>query len=56
MTVLPYRDHGYVRILSTRTGETLFEIKMLGGQMHCACSMHELLGSSVPRQVRPLSP
>ena len=33
MTVLPYRDHTFVRILSTRTGETLFEIKMLGGSM-----------------------
>lgn len=31
MTVLSYRDRSYVRIISTRTGETLFEIRMLGG-------------------------
>jgi hypothetical protein len=27
--LLPYRDHTYFRLTSTRTGETLFEAKML---------------------------
>ena len=31
--LLPYRDHTFLRILSARTGETLFEIKMLDGSM-----------------------
>ncbi len=33
MTRLPYADRTLVRILSARTGETLFEIKMLSGSM-----------------------
>ena len=33
MTILPYRDRGYVRFVSDRTGETLFEIKMLDGAL-----------------------
>src|SRR5256885_433169 len=33
MTLLPYRDHTYFRLISTRTGETLFEVKMLGGSI-----------------------
>lgn len=31
MTILRYRDRSYVRFISDRTGETLFEIKMLDG-------------------------
>jgi hypothetical protein len=31
VTTLPYQDHGYIRFISERTGETLFEIKMLDG-------------------------
>jgi len=31
VTILPYQDRGYVRFISDRTGETLFEIKMLDG-------------------------
>ena len=31
MTTLPYQDRTYVRFISERTGETLFEIKMLDG-------------------------
>lgn len=31
MTILPYRERGFVRFVSSRTGETLFEMKMLGG-------------------------
>ncbi len=31
MTILPYQDRAYVRFISDRTGETLFEIKMLDG-------------------------
>ena len=33
MTLLPYQDRRYVRFISERTGETLFEIKMLGGSL-----------------------
>jgi hypothetical protein len=33
MTILPYQDHGYIRFISDRTGETLFEIKMLDGSL-----------------------
>ncbi len=33
MTILPYQDETYVRFISDRTGETLFEIKMLDGAM-----------------------
>jgi hypothetical protein len=33
MTLLPYRDHTYFRLISTRTRETLFEVKMLGGSI-----------------------
>jgi hypothetical protein len=29
--VLRFCDHMYVRIISTRTGETLIELKMIGG-------------------------
>jgi hypothetical protein len=31
VTILPYQAHGYIRFISTRTGETLFEITMLDG-------------------------
>lgn len=31
MTTFPYRDRGYIRFIGERTGETLFEIKMLDG-------------------------
>jgi hypothetical protein len=31
VTILPYKDRGYVRFICDRTGETLFEIKMLDG-------------------------
>ena len=31
MTTLPYRDYGYIRFISDRTGEALFEIKMIHG-------------------------
>jgi hypothetical protein len=30
---LGYRDHTYIRLISTRTGETSFEVKMLGGSI-----------------------
>jgi len=30
--LLQYRDHTYFRLISTRTGETLFEAKMLRGR------------------------
>jgi hypothetical protein len=33
VTILPYQDHGYIRFISDRTGETLFEIKMLEGSL-----------------------
>jgi len=33
VTILPYQDRGYVRFVSDRTDETLFEIKMLDGAM-----------------------
>ena len=33
MTFLAYRDHGFIRFTSERTGETIFEIKMLGGSI-----------------------
>lgn len=33
MLILPYRDHTFVRFLSARTREVLFEIKMLDGAM-----------------------
>jgi hypothetical protein len=33
MTLLPYRDHTYFLLLSTRTGETLLEAKMLCGSI-----------------------
>ena len=33
VTILPYQDGGYVRFISERTGETLFEINMLDGAM-----------------------
>jgi hypothetical protein len=29
--LLPFREHTYFRLTSTRTGETLFEAKMLAG-------------------------
>ena len=31
MSFLPYRDHGFIRFTSERTGETIFEIKMING-------------------------
>ena len=31
MLSLPYRDHSYLRLVSTRTGETLIEVKMIDG-------------------------
>jgi hypothetical protein len=31
MTVLPYPDRSFVRLISERTAETLFEITMLDG-------------------------
>ena len=33
MTILPYQEGSYVRFVSDRTGETLFEIKMLDGAL-----------------------
>ena len=33
MTILPYQEASYVRFVSDRTGETLFEIKMLDGAL-----------------------
>ncbi len=33
MTILPYKDGSYVRFISDRTGETLFEIKMRDGAL-----------------------
>jgi hypothetical protein len=33
VTTLPYKDRGYIRFISERTGETLFEIKMLNGSI-----------------------
>ena len=33
MTLLPFRDQTYFRLISTRTGETLFEAKMLRGSL-----------------------
>jgi hypothetical protein len=33
MTVLPYRDRSYVRFISDRTRETMFEITMLEGAL-----------------------
>ena len=33
MIFLPYRDHGFIRFVSERTRETLFEIKMIGGSI-----------------------
>lgn len=33
MMLLPYRDHTYFRLISARTGETMFEAKMLRGFM-----------------------
>jgi hypothetical protein len=33
MPLLPYRDHTYFRLISTRTGETMFEAKMLHGSL-----------------------
>lgn len=33
MILLPYRDHTYFRLISTRTGEALFEVKMLFGSI-----------------------
>ena len=31
MTILPFRDHTVIRFVSLRTGETLFELRMLQG-------------------------
>jgi hypothetical protein len=31
VTILPYQHGGYIRFISERTGETLFEITMLDG-------------------------
>ena len=33
MTILPYRDRSFVRFLSGRTGETIFELTMLDGSL-----------------------
>ena len=33
MTILPYQDRRYIRFVSDRTGEALFEIKMLDGAL-----------------------
>jgi hypothetical protein len=33
VTILPYHDRGYIGFTSDRTGEALFEIKMLDGAM-----------------------
>ncbi len=33
MLTLPYRDHSYLRFVSARTGETVFEMKMLDGAL-----------------------
>jgi hypothetical protein len=33
VTTLPYHDHGYIRFMSERSGETLSEIKMIDGAM-----------------------
>jgi hypothetical protein len=33
VTVLPYRDRSFIRFVSERTQETLFEITMLDGSM-----------------------
>jgi hypothetical protein len=33
VTFLAYRDHGFIRFTSERTGETIFEIKMVCGSI-----------------------
>lgn len=33
MLTLPYREHTYLRIISTRTAETLFEARMIAGAL-----------------------
>jgi hypothetical protein len=33
VTFLAYPDHGFIRFTSERTGETIFEIKMIGGSI-----------------------
>src|SRR5436309_3196944 len=33
MLILPYRDRSYLRFVSARTGETIFELKMIDGAL-----------------------
>ena len=33
MLTLPYRDRSYLRFISARTGETIFELKMVDGAL-----------------------